>query len=66
MKKLMKILDGNKSIITLLSARLLGLDAMADFLGPDLLSWVAYGIDLLTAGAVTHHGMKGKFTTKEN
>ena len=57
----MRILDGNKSILALLAARLIGLDIMVDFLGPGWYEIIANVIDALTVGAITHHGLKGEF-----
>lgn len=66
MKKLMKMIDGNKTIISLLLMRLIGLDFMMDFLGPDLHSYVAVTIDMMFGGAIGHRIVKGKFGKDSN
>ena len=66
MERLMKILDGNKTIVSVLLMRFIGMDFMVDALGPDLYAYAVNLLDLLFAGAVTHHGLKGKFSASSN
>ena len=66
MKRLLKILDGNKTIVSLLLMRFIGMDFMVDALGPELYAYAVIALDILFGGAVAHHGLKGKFSASSN
>ena len=59
LKSAWQVLDGNKSIISLFIARILGLEAAKDLLDPSFVAVLQEIVDWITAGAVTLHIANG-------
>ena len=64
--KIVKVLDGNKSILCLMVMSWLGTDVAIDMFSPDVLSWLQSSVLVLTGGAVGHHIVKGKLGSGSN
>ena len=59
LKSVWQVLDGNKSIISMFLARVLGMEVAKDLLDPSFVILMQDIVDWIIAGAVTLHVSKG-------